>query len=248
MEKIYELFHGDCLEVMKKIKDKSIDLILCDPPFGVTRCDWDKVINFDLLWEQYNRIIKDNGVIILFSIQPFTTQLINSNLKHYRYSWYWVKNTCTGFTFAKYQPMRKVEDINVFYKNKPMYIPQGLVEIKDPKVKKGRKDGESGFYGVNKLNKEYVQRFTNYPNNVLYFNKESKTVHPSQKPPELLEYLIKTYTVEGAMVLDTCMGGGNTGVASANTNRRFKGIEITEKYFNISKNRVERAYNKKVDL
>ncbi|MGG7060558.1 site-specific DNA-methyltransferase, partial [Clostridium tertium] len=121
---------------MKKISNKSIDLILCDLPYGTIQCTWDSIIPFDFMWEQYNRIIKDNGAIVLFSAQPFTTKLIHSNLKNYRYSWYWMKNTVTGFAFAKHQPMRKVEDINIFYKKKPLYIPQGLVELEKPIVKK----------------------------------------------------------------------------------------------------------------
>lgn len=239
----YKLFHGECLEVMKKeIADKSIDLILCDLPFGVTDCKWDSIINFDLLWEQYNRIIKDDGAIVLFSIQPFTTKLISSNIKNYKYSWYWVKNKCTGFAFAKHQPMRKVEDINVFYKKKPLYIPQGLKKLDNPILKKRKSTRKENIYDMSTLNREYLVEYTNYPNNVLFFNKESKTIHPTQKPIDLLEYIIKTYTKENEIVLDNCMGSGSTGVACANTNRRFIGIEMGEEYFKNAKCRIERAY------
>lgn len=229
---------------MKTISDKSIDLILCDLPYGTTNCLWDSIIPFDLMWEQYNRIIKDNGAIVLFSAQPFTTRLINSNLKNYRYSWYWMKNTVTGFAFAKHQPMRKIEDINVFYKKKPLYIPQGLVELEKPILKKRKTkiSNKDTIYKEETLMKEHIIRYTNYPNNVLYFNKESKTVHPSQKPVDLLEYLIKTYTKEGDIVLDNCMGSGSSGVASGNLKRKFIGIELDSNYFKIAKRRIETAY------
>lgn len=244
--KRYELFKGDCIEIMKNIKDKSIDLILCDPPFGTTDCKWDNIIPFDLMWEQYNRIIKDNGAIVLFSAQPFTTKLIHSNLKNYRYSWYWMKNTCTGFAFAKHQPMRKVEDINVFYKRKPLYIPQGLKKLDKPKIKKRKNkiSNRDTIYNEDTLMKEHIVEYTNYPNNVLEFKKESKTVHPTQKPVDLLEYLINTYTVEGHVVLDSCMGSGSVGVACATTNRRFIGIELDNTYFELAKNRIEKSYMK----
>ncbi|MEO3216609.1 DNA-methyltransferase [Romboutsia sp. 1001216sp1] len=229
---------------MQSIKDKSIDLILCDLPYGTTDCKWDNIIPFDLMWEQYHRIIKDNGAIVLFSAQPFTTKLINSNLKNYRYSWYWMKNTCTGFAFAKHQPMRKIEDINVFYKRKPLYIPQGLKKLDKPKVKKRKSkiSNKDTIYNEDTLMKEHIVEYTNYPNNVLEFKKESKTVHPTQKPVDLLEYLIKTYTMEGDIVLDNCMGSGSVGVATGNTNRKFIGIELDNTYFEIAKNRIEKAY------
>lgn len=229
---------------MKTIRDKSIDLIICDLPYGTTSCVWDNIIPLDSMWEQYHRIIKDNGAIVLFSAQPFTTKLIHSNLKNYRYSWYWMKNTVTGFAFAKHQPMRKVEDINVFYKKKPLYIPQGLIELEKPIVKKRKTkiSNKDTIYKEDTLMKEHIVRYTNYPNNVLFFNKESKTVHPTQKPIDLLEYLIKTYTKEGDIVLDNCMGSGSTGVASGNLKRKFIGIELDSNYFEIAKRRIETAY------
>ena len=246
MEKLrrYNLIHGECIEEMKKLKDKSIDLVLCDLPYGTTDCSWDKIIDFNLLWEQYHRIIKDNGAIVLFSAQPFTTKLINSNLKNYRYSWYWIKNKCTGFTFAKHQPMRKVEDINVFYKKKPLYVPQGLIKLDKPKLKKRKpkKQNSDDIYKTSILLKEHVIEYTNYPNNVLYFDKETKNVYPTQKPNDLLEYLIKTYTREGDLILDNCMGSGSCGVAAAKNKRRFIGIELNKDYFEIAKDRIERAY------
>lgn len=240
----YDLYNGDCIEVMKNIKDESIDLILCDLPYETTNCKWDNIIPFEKLWEQYNRIIKKNGAIVLFSAQPFTTKLINSNLKDYKYSWYWIKNRVTGYPFAKHQPMRKVEDINIFYKIKPLYIPQGLIKLDKPMLKKRKKKKQNNdtIYNESTLMSNYIVEYTNYPNNVLYFNKEARTIHPTQKPQDLLKYLIKTYTREHDIILDNCMGSGSCGVACATTNRRFVGIELNNDYFKIAKNRIEMAY------
>ncbi|HBF8413791.1 TPA: site-specific DNA-methyltransferase [Clostridioides difficile] len=237
----YKLHNGECIEIMETIKENSIDLILCDPPYGTTACKWDSIINLEEMWKQYNRIIKNNGAIVLFSAQPFTTKLISSNLKNYKYSWYWIKNTKTGFAFCKYQPLRCVEDINIFYKYAPLYIPQGLKKIKP--IKKFKKEGEQGeVYHGGLTGKEYIQEYTNYPNHALYFNKEVNCIHPTQKPVDLLEYLIKTYTKENEIILDNCFGSGATGVACANTGRKFIGIELDKNYFKQGKNRIERAY------
>ncbi len=237
---MYKLYQGDCLELMKNIPDGSIDMILCDLPYGTTECKWDSIIPLDKLWEQYMRIIKENGVVVLTSAQPFTTKLIESNIKHYKYNWYWVKNIVTGFCFAKYQPMRKVEDVCVFYKKMPKYNPQGLVEIKNPKLKVRKKMERNDWIYRDTLNGEFTPQWTNYPNNVLEFKSE-RGYHPTQKPVSLFEYLIKTYTDEEMVVLDNCMGSGTTGVACVNTNRRFIGMELDEKYFNIAKQRIEAA-------
>lgn len=233
-----QLFNQECLEGMKSIKDNSIDLILCDLPYGVTDCKWDSVIPFPQLWEQYNRVIKENGAIVLFSIQPFTTLLIHSNKKNFRYCWYWVKNQSTGFTFARYQPMRQIEDICVFYKKMPTYNPQGLKEIVNPQKRKKRKPKADNVYKDSTLLKEYTPRFTNYPKHLLYFNTE-RGLHPTQKPVPLLEYLIKTYTNEGETVLDNCMGSGSTAIACINTGRHFIGYEMEKGYFETAKQRVE---------
>lgn len=226
---------------MKNISDKSIDMILCDLPYGVTDCKWDNVIPFELLWEQYHRIIKDNGAIVLFSVQPFTTKLINSNLKHYRYNWYWKKNNVTGFTFAKVQPMRCVEDICVFYKKKPTYNPQGIIPLKNPRVHSADKK-ISTIYKLRSSNGYSEQKYTNYPKNLLEFKNEAvsnkQRYHPTQKPVALLEYLIKTYTNEGETVLDNCMGSGTTAVACKNTNRNFIGFELDDNYFEIACKRI----------
>ena len=229
------LLNGDCLELMKGISDNSVDMVLCDLPYGTTACKWDIIIPFEELWNQYNRIIKDNGAIVLFSAQPFTTRLINSNLKNFKYCWYWKKNNVTGGIFCKYQPMRCIEDICVFYKKMPTYNPQGLKKL-DKNIMHIPKENEV----YKKKKNPSVQTHTGYPKHLLEFtnNATNKRYHPTQKPVELLEYLIKTYTNEGDIVLDNCMGSGSTGVACWNTKRRFIGIELNEKYFNISKNRI----------
>ena len=204
-----KLYKGNCLEVMDTIPDKSVDLILCDLPYGTTDCKWDSIIPFDLLWSQYNRIVKDNGAIVLFSAQPFTTKLIHSNIKNFKYCWYWKKNNVTGFCFAKYQPMRNVEDICVFYKKTPTYNPQGLIKVDNPKVRQSI-SRVNGIFKDNTLTKPYKTNYTNYPKHILEFNQDKDRVHPTQKPVKLLEYLIKTYTNEGDTVLDNCMGSGST--------------------------------------
>ncbi len=233
-----KLHHGDCLEVMKDIPDGSIDMVLCDLPYGVTGgCEWDNIIPFPDLWERYKRVIKPNGAIILFSIQPFTTKVIQSNLKNFRYCWYWKKNNKTGAPFAKVQPMRCVEDICVFYKHKPTYNPQGLKKLDKPIViQKGTKRGVyDAFRGEIK-----PQYYTNYPINLIEFNgvNSKGRQHPTQKPVALLEYLIKTYTNEGDTVLDNCMGSGSTGEACLNTDRKFVGIELDKQYFEIARKRI----------
>jgi site-specific DNA-methyltransferase (adenine-specific) len=227
---------------MKEIPDGSVDLILCDPPYGTTDCSWDSVLPFDQLWTEYNRILKPNGAAVLFSAQPFTTQLISSNRKAYRYCWYWLKNQATGFTFAKYQPMRRVEDICVFYRQMPTYNPQGLVAIPEVKqrVRQKKAPTKESIYKVNTLMKEYSTRFTGYPKNVLEYKTE-RGLHPTQKPVALLEYLVRTYTNEGDTILDNCMGSGSTGVAVKRVGgRHFIGVEQNKQYFDIARERIEK--------
>lgn len=246
MENI-KLYHGDCLEVMKDIPDKNVDVILCDLPYQTTECKWDKFIDNKSMWEHYNRILKESGNIILFASQPFTTKLIESNPKMFRYEIIWIKTRPTGFANANYRPMKKHENILIFTKaststagnNHATYNPQGLIEC-ERKVKRTSR----GYQGERQNSKdEYVSKFTNYPTSIVEFPSEGKTVHPTQKPVDLLEYLIKTYSNEGEVVLDNCMGSGSTGVACVNTNRKFIGIELDEKYFEIAKNRIEEAKN-----
>ena len=231
-----ELLNGDCLELMKNIPDKSIDMILCDLPYGTTANKWDTVIPFDKLWEQYKRIIKDNGAILLFSQMPFGASLIMSNPKMFRYEWIWEKNQAAGFLNAKKMPLRKHENILVFYKHLPTYNPQGLIKLDEPIQEEGSANRNGKNYGV--ADKSFIRTHTNYPTDIITFSKDSG-YHPTQKPVDLLEYLIKTYTNEGDLVLDNCMGSGSTGVACVNTNRDFIGMELNEEYFKIACERIE---------
>ena len=233
-----QLLNGDCLQLMKQIPNKSIDMILCDLPYGTTQCKWDVLIPFEPLWEQYKRIIKDNGAIVLFGSQPFTTELNHSNLKMFRYEWIWIKNNSTGFQLANKRPLKKHEIISVFYRKQPTYNPQGLQVY--GKINRRKSTGDN-WSEMN--NNEYIQRFTNYPTQILEFGYDKEKLHPTQKPVALLEYLIRTYTNEDDIILDNCMGSGSTGVACVNTGREFIGIELDENYYNIAKNRISQALN-----
>jgi len=232
-----DLRKGDCLEVMKDIPDKSVDMILCDLPYGTTACKWDSVIPFKQLWEQYNRLIKDNGAIVLFGSEPFSSYLRMSNIKNYKYDWVWRKSKPTNFLNCKKQPLRTFENVIVFYKKQPTYNPQGLIKgvfINDRPAKRNK---SSNIYGSEKG--FGYSEFSNYPTNELNFkNGNNNRLHPTQKPVELLEYLIKTYTNEGETVLDNCMGSGSTGIACKNTGRSFIGIELDQYYFDIARNRI----------
>ncbi len=240
MFEINKIYNMDCLEGMKYIDDKSIDMILCDLPYGTTACKWDVIIPFKPLWEQYERIIKDNGVIALTSTQPFTSNLIVSNLKLFKYQWYWIKSP-TGFLNAKKMPMKSVEDICIFYKKLPTYNPQGLVllnkEKSNHKSKMQKTEVGISTHNGGRLPEKYIQKYTNYPRQELYFPNE-KGLHPTQKPVALFEYLIKTYTNEGETVLDNCAGSFTTAVACDNTNRNWICIEKEEKYCNIGLTRI----------
>jgi len=232
----------DCLEGMKLIDDKSIDMILCDLPYGTTKCKWDVVIPFKPLWEQYERIIKDNGAIVLFGSEPFSSSLRLSKIELFKYDWIWDKVSVVGFANAKKMPLRNIEVISVFYKNQPTYNPQGLIKIKPKKIKNGRTHKEKGEKGITAINggrfkEDYIQEYTNYPKQILTFNRE-KGLHPTQKPVALFEYLIKTYTNEGETVLDNCMGSGTTAVACINTNRNFIGFELDKHYCDIANKRI----------
>lgn len=231
-----QLIHGDCLEKMKDIPDKSIDMILCDLPYGLTAPVWDSIIDMSALWTAYHRIIKTKGAIVLFASQPFTTKLISSNEKQFKYCWYWVKNQGTNFFHAKRMPIRKIEEICVF--NSVIYFPQHTTGHIPTNSAKGCSNGKA-YHGTNK--RDYVGGKTErYPTNILEFKcvDNYSRLHSSEKPVALLEYLIKTYTLEGETVLDNCMGSGSTGVACINTKRNFIGIEKDDKYFEIAKNRI----------
>lgn len=253
-----DLKQGDCLELMKEIPSKSIDLILCDLPYGTTRNKWDRVIDLELLWEQYNRIIKDRGAILLFAQTPFDKVLGVSNLENLRYEIIWQKTAPTGFLNAKKMPMKAHENILVFYKKLPTYNPQ-MTEGHPRKVtsKSSRKRSVErhqskaevsatnyNSYGECKIDYDSTER---YPLSVQVFAKDQQkeNYHPTQKPVSLLEWLVKTYTNEGDLVLDNCMGSGSTGVACVNLNRNFIGMELTEQYFEIAKERIEKVVKAK---
>lgn len=223
-----KLMNGDCLEIMNGIPDKSIDLILCDLPYGTTRNRWDVIIDLRLLWREYRRISR--GAVVLTCAQPFTSALITSNLKEFKYCWIWKKSKPTGHLNAKKQPLRNTEDIAVFYANQPTYNPQGIRQT-DVMVSRTNR----GNY--NECSKTTRQTVTGYPTTILEFATETG-VHPTQKPVALMEYLIKTYTNEGDTVLDNCMGSGTTGVACVNTRRSFIGIELDSYYFEVAQQRI----------
>ena len=243
-----QLIHGDCLEKMKDIPGKSIDMILCDLPYGTTACKWDVVIPFEPLWEQYKRIIKDCGAIVLFGSEPFSSYLRMSNIKQYKYDWIWKKAKPTGFSHSKNMPLKDYECISVFsngaighyglVKNRMFYTPQGVFPLKR-NISRNKKGFEGTMERSSQVN-TYVGELSGFPKMVIEFsNVLIGTVHPTQKPVALLEYLIKTYTLEGETVLDNCMGSGSTGIACINTKRNFIGIEKDDRYFEIAKKRIE---------
>ena len=242
----YSLLFGDCLERMKEIPDGSVDAIICDPPFGTTACAWDSVIPFDLMWEQLKRIIKPNGAIVLFGSEPFSSMLRCSNLKMFKYDWVWNKTKPQGFLNAKARPLVEHELIHVFSSgtctstSKTMtYNPQGLINV-DVLLK--NTDTESmGKRKSRKSGSEYKQTQSNYPRSILRYAHDQSKLHPTQKPVALLEYLIKTYTNECETVLDFTFGSCSTGVACLNTNRKFLGVEMDDKYFDIGVNRMQES-------
>ena len=241
---VNKIYNIDCLIGMKNIPNKSIDMILCDLPYGTTQNKWDSVIPLDKLWEQYCRIIKDNGAIVLFAQTPFDKVLGCSNIKMLRYEWIWEKTTATGHLNAKKMPMKAHENILVFYKKLPTYNPQkttGHTPVHS--YTKHQDDGSN--YGKTAVGISGGGSTERYPRSVQRFksDKQKCALHPTQKPVELLEYLIKTYTNEGDLVLDNCMGSGSTAVACLNTNRKFLGFELDENYFNIANKRLEKMFN-----
>ena len=232
------LILGDCIVEMPKIPSKSVNMILCDLPYGMTQNKWDIVIPFDQLWKEYDRIIKDNGAIVLFGSQPFTSLMITSNLKNFRYCLVWEKNKFSDFLNAKRKPMKTNEDIAIFYKKQPVYNPQYWYSTPYARWNTQAAVDKQTNYGDHKEN--YVESLDGkrLPTTVLKFNRIERPQHPTQKPVDLLEWLIKTYTNEGDLVLDNCMGVGSTGVACKKCNRNFIGIELAENYYNIAKELV----------
>ena len=235
------LMKGDCLELMKDIPSDSIDAVICDPPYGTTACKWDSVIPFDEMWKELKRITKDSGAICLFGNEPFSSFLRTSNIKMFKYDWIWKKNIATNFLHAKRMPLRNTETISVFYKKANKYYPIKTTGHKPTQSAKGCSNGEL-YHGKNKRNCEGGAT-DRYPLTVINFDVVNRNdrKHPTQKPVKLMEYLIKTYTLEGEHVLDFTMGSGSTGVACVNTGRKFTGIEQDENYFQISKDRISEA-------
>ena len=245
------IYNEDCLEGMKRIPDKSVDMILCDLPYGTTACAWDTIIPFEPLWEQYKRVIKDNGAIVLTASQPFTTALINSNFNGMKHIWYWNKENGGNFAVAKYMPQKVIEEIVVFSKDgqRVNYYPimedveKGKVRPINRPMKRKESNPQGMASGIIKASNNYSNK-KRYPKNVLTFNNRAKElnssqrVHPTQKPVALFEYLIKTYTNEGETVLDNCMGSGTTAIACMNTNRNYIGFELDEDYHKLSEKRI----------
>ena len=247
MKSLVKLYNADCLEAMSLIQDKSIDAIITDPPYGTTACRWDSAIPFKPMWEQLNRIIKDNGAIVLFGSEPFSSHLRLSNIKNYKYDWIWKKNVPTGTMIAKRQPMRKYETISIFYKKQCIYNRQMIkrteAEFKASYRKNDSIKGISEHYTSGKIRQSYDRQWYTPPVNILQYNIDKKRDgkgHSTQKPVKLMEYLIKTYTNEQETVLDFTMGSGTTGVACCNTNRNFIGIELDKEYFKIAEERIRK--------
>lgn len=241
------LMKGDCLERMKEIESGSVDLILTDPPYQTTACKWDTIIPLEAMWNELKRIIKPNGAIVMTASQPFTSILGASNIKDLKYDWTWVKTRATGHLNAKKMPMKNKEDVLVFYTALPTYNPQGLIDV-DLEVwnsvsdsQRGKTTDATSTVSGGIKHEAYKQTKSGYPRQVLDFKSEGKTIHPTQKPVALMEYLIKTYTNENETVLDFTFGSGTTGVACMNTNRKFIGIEMDDNYFDIGSKRITSA-------
>jgi len=240
------LMLGDCLERMKEIEDGSVDMVLTDPPYGTTACKWDSVIDLPLMWQQLKRIIKPTGTIVMTGSQPFTSVVIASNLKMFKYCWVWDKKRPSNPMLAKKQCLKVHEDIMVFYSKAGTYIPQGTFKT-DGKPRGGTAPSKTELGFGKGASENYTQTTSGYPKSIVTFGTDnSKNVHPTQKPVALMEYLIKTYTLENETVLDFTMGSGTTGVACVNTNRNFIGIEMDENYFNIAKERIDKAQKEKL--
>jgi len=252
MLELNKIYNMDCLEGMKYIDDKSIDMILCDLPYGTTACKWDIIIPFKPLWEQYHRIIKDNGAIVLFGQEPFSSYLRLSNINNYRYDWIWEKSNPSNIALANKQPMRYHELISVFYKKQPTYNKQ-MIPRESPRIKQAHKNNyvfhnsqseQTALRYIEVDSKKYSADWKN-PSTVLKFNSlrpNSKEFvkHPTQKPVSLCEYLIKTYTNENELVLDNCIGSGTTAIACINTNRNYIGFELNKEYCELAKNRINK--------
>lgn len=232
-----QLMNGDCLELMKGIPDGTVDMVLCDLPYGTTQNKWDSVIPFDLLWTEYRRACRKGASIVLTAAQPFTSALVMSNPAQFKYQWVWEKSRPTGHLDCNRKPLRLHEDVCVFYSGQPTYNPQGLIPCN--KIRKARSTNGTNYGSAQK---DSVSKFENYPTSVLICpSEDNRSAHPTQKPVALMEYLIRTYTNEGMTILDNCMGSGTTGVACVNTGRKFIGIEMDAGYFEIAQRRIAGA-------
>jgi site-specific DNA-methyltransferase (adenine-specific) len=243
MIELNKIHHGDCMTIMKDLPDKSIDMILCDLPYGTTQNKWDSIIPLFELWEEYERITKDDSPIVLTSAQPFTAKLVLSNVDLFKYEWIWQKTDSTNYLNAKHQPLRIHESILVFYK-KAKYNPQGLRPF-EKLIKDGKKRTTEN-YGETKGD-QYKQEFTNYPESVLIFESANNTIHPTQKPVDLFRYLIRTYSDRGGVVLDNCIGSGTTALACLQEDRNYIGIEKNKEYYDNAVKRIEQ-YRSQLNL
>ena len=237
------LMQGDCLERMKEIPDGSVDMVLTDPPYGTTACKWDSIIPLEPMWEQLRRVVKPNGAIVMTASQPFTTTLIASNMKMFKYCWVWEKSQAVGHLNAWRMPLKQHEDVCVFYRKQCTYNPQIVDKPKENQRPVTSRTKTSDCYGNHKLNVHRCPPDMSMPRSIVKFNNQQRQVHPTQKPVALMEYLIKTYTNEGEVILDFTMGSGTTGVACMNTNRNFIGIELDENYYSIATNRIMETQN-----
>ena len=262
----YEIYKGDCLEVMDKLIEQGVkvDAIITDPPYGTTACKWDSVIPFDVMWERLNKLIKPNGAIVLFGSEPFSSQLRCSNLKNYKYDWIWEKSKCSNFPHAKNMPLKFHENIIVFSRGKighisqlkekrMIYNPQGIKKVDKTWERKRKYDkGDNGHHLVRESHKlKRIIEFENFPTTIIKIgnsNNNERKFHPTQKPVSLLMYLVRTYTNENEVILDFTMGSGSTGVACMLTDRKFIGVELDDKYFEIAENRLKEATEKKEEL
>lgn len=230
------LYQGECLEVMNNLPEHSVDMVLCDLPYGVTSCSWDSIIPFKELWKAYQRVCKHDAAIVLTAVQPFTTALIASNQRAYKHMWYWKKRRVTGFGLIKTQPLRCMEDIIVFSHGRPVYRPQGLVYA--PKVIKRTKKVGGQCYAGFKAHESYTREYTNYPRQMLIVKDDPKRFHPTQKPVALFEYLIRTYSKDDAVILDNCSGSGTTAIAAEAAGRQWICIEQDAHYIDITRQRL----------
>lgn len=240
MNYINQIFNEDCIAGMSRLPDHSVDMILTDLPYGITGCRWDSLLPFDLLWKQYLRVIKENGAVVLTASQPFTTKLISSQPKLFRYCWYWYKSMATGFAFSKYQPLRCIEEVCIFYKRAPAYHPQGIIVLDKPIKRKAKHMPKSGdcIYNMDNFANDTETCILHYPKQLLEIKSE-RGLHPTQKPVALFEYLIRTYTNPGDLVLDSCCGSGTTAVACRRSERNYVCWEIDKQYYQTAVNRLQ---------